>query len=116
MSDIFVVSILTDNGQRMAFHYNAWKSAQTAYTRLTAERGENDFLVELTDDFGVTQTIDLDHVIVRSLEDPKRVAEAQVILALTNARAQAKAQKQAANDPTLQLLNPNLPPSGFLRS
>ena len=101
---IVVVAVMFNHGQRLAFYYLTRSRAEEAYKRLTAPRGEDDFEVEISDDFGMTQTIDLDHVVLRGIEDPKLIGEAQGRIALIQARAQAMAQKKAADDPALKLL------------
>jgi hypothetical protein len=108
-SGLVVVTIMFEHGQRLAFYYNTRARAEAAYKKLTAPRGENDFEVEISDDYGMMQTIDLDHVILRGIENPKLIGDAQGRMAIITARAQAAANKKAASDPTLQLLTPGHP-------
>lgn len=113
---LVVVSVMFDRGQRLSFYYLTRSRAEDAYKKLTAERNETEFEVEISDDFGSTQRIDLDHVVLRGVEDPKLIGEAQGRIAIINARAQAMANKKAQDDPALKLLTPNLPPNMLHRA
>ena len=94
--------------------FNNETRARGVYRTLCAkDRGENEFEVEVSDDYGQTITVNRDETPLIHYQDLGRLHEGQIEVQLALSRAQAKAQRQAQNDPGLKLLTPNAAPPGM---
>jgi hypothetical protein len=110
MTDIFTVNTFLSGPFTLSLYYNTEAEAKAAFDKLAAlKRGESEFEITVSDAYGTQAMVNRDEVNLIVLGNPVRICQAQTELALVNARAQAAANKRAASDPTMQLLNPNAP-------
>jgi hypothetical protein len=117
MSDFFVVTVISDGPSTVQLLFNRGEKAREVYTKLVAkDRGEAEFEIEAEDDFGTCLMVNRDRVVSIAYSDVNRQHEGQAEAQLMAHRANAKLQKRAAQDPTLQLLTPNMPPNGMMRA
>lgn len=91
---------------------NAARARQTYVELRAKDRGENDFEIEVTDDYGQTVTVNRDEAPLITFQDLSRVHEGQIEVGLAQQRAQAKGQRQASNDPSLKFLAASTAPPG----
>ncbi len=104
MADAFFsVVVCFDRGQNARLNFTDKTRAEAAFAAIQAkDRAENDFEIEVYDDFGVRMHLDRDHLVFATIEDPARIVEAEVERSLIVARANAKAQQRAQSDPVLR--------------
>jgi hypothetical protein len=116
MAELFTVSVALEGPANTRLHFHNKGAALAVYAQLVAkDRGENDFEIEVEDDYGTRLMINRDKVALIAFEDPKRIGEAQIEAGLIQARTQAKANKLAADDASLKLLNPAMGPQHMFR-
>lgn len=108
--DIRVITVISKQAQPIKLHFRDPKRAQAAWNALVApDRGENDFELVEEDDYGCKVMVNRDEVAFITLEDPRTIVEAQIEIAMIQARANAKAQKLAQSDAALRIMTPTGP-------
>lgn len=114
--ELFTVSVALDGPINTRLHFHNQGAAAAVYARLVAkDRSENEFEIEVEDDFGTKLMINRDKVALIAFEDPKRVGDAQIEAGLIQARTQAKANKLAAADASLKILSSGPQTNGMFR-
>ena len=84
------------------FVFKTEDAAQTAWTNFNNFSPESGCYINITDDFGQTETFDVDKITGRMLENLDMSQQAHVERSLRQQRMQAKFQKAAESDPEIR--------------
>ena len=115
MSEMWVVMVgFAHHQQHYELMFNVESRAKAAYQTLRAkDRGEDDFEIEATDDYGQTVMVNRDEVAVIMLRDLGRVHAGQGEIALMQGKAQAVMQRKAQSDPAMRVMGLQGAPPGM---
>lgn len=115
--EFYTVSVLLEYGAKVSLQFTRKEKATETFDKLCAkDRTEDEFEILVEDDYGSRHMVNRDKVMLISVEEPKRVCEGGIEMALIQNRANATANKRAASDPQLALLNPSMGVNGMMRT
>jgi len=116
MSDnIYLILVQEEKVQPFQLIFATQTTARAAYKKIKWEsRGEDDFEVEISDDFGQTVLINRDQLVYALMQELGALHRGQAEISLAQARANSTLQRKAAQDPTLKFLTPGV--QGMARS
>jgi len=109
---LVVISIAGRTQVQLMFNNEA--RAKAAYKALLArDRGENEFEIEVSDDYGTTLMINRDETPMIYWQDLTRAHEGQAEIGIAQAKVQAAMQRKVQNDPAMRFMTASPPGPGM---